>query len=338
MPINKNALIRYKVLDNCFRNSGRRYYIEDLISECNKVLKEINPDSKGISRRQIFEDISFMESSEGWSVDIFRGKDDRRAYYRYVDPNFSINNIPLNELDIIRLQTILQTITQFKGMPQFEWMYELFSKMKQGISASANTQIIVEFDSNQYLWGIEYFGIIYNSILYNKVLKIRYCPFICEEAYELILHPYYLKQYNNRWFVFGYNPQKEKFDWILALDRIKEIKETNLTYIQNTQIEWTEYFEDMIGVSKPENAKIEKIVLHFFNKSGKYIESKPIHGSQKSKWIEKDVLEVSLELIINYELTSLILSYADNVRVIHPQSFEILIKERMRKGFVQYEW
>lgn len=57
MSANKNPLIRYKVLDRCFRNPGRRYFLQDLIDECNKVLLEIDSDSKGISRRQIFDDL-----------------------------------------------------------------------------------------------------------------------------------------------------------------------------------------------------------------------------------------------------------------------------------------
>ena len=91
MATNKNALIRYKVLDNCFRNTGRRYFIDDLISECNKVLTEIDLSFNGISRRQIFDDISFMESAEGWSIELMKYRDGKKVFYRYLDPAFSIN-------------------------------------------------------------------------------------------------------------------------------------------------------------------------------------------------------------------------------------------------------
>ena len=53
MATNKNALIRYKVLDNCFRNPGKRYFINDLIEECESVLLEIDPESKMVSRAKI---------------------------------------------------------------------------------------------------------------------------------------------------------------------------------------------------------------------------------------------------------------------------------------------
>ena len=91
--------------------------------------------------------------------------------------------------------------------------------------------------------------------------------------------------------MFGYNPVKEKPDWNLAIDRIIDIKETQQKYRKNTEINWKEYFEDIIGVTKPDSP-IENIILLFFGKTGKYMESKPLHGSQKSKWINDNTLEV----------------------------------------------
>ena len=39
MPVTKQKLIRHYALDRCLRNQTRRYYIEDLLSECNKALE-----------------------------------------------------------------------------------------------------------------------------------------------------------------------------------------------------------------------------------------------------------------------------------------------------------
>lgn len=111
MATNKNAQMRYQILDKYFRNRGRRYFIEDLIAECNKALIEIDSESKGISRRQIFDDIAFMENIEGWSIDLLRKKEGKRVYYHYADMSFSINNMFLDETDINRLLASLQTIS-----------------------------------------------------------------------------------------------------------------------------------------------------------------------------------------------------------------------------------
>lgn len=334
MAITKNPLIRYKILDRCFSNPGKRYFIEDLIETCNLTIAEIDPKNKGISRRQILDDISFMESAEGWSIDLERYKDGKRVFYRYVDLSYSINNMPLNELEIHQLETSLDILSQFKGMPQFEWVNELIPKLKQGMESEENSTTIIEFDSNQYLKGIEHLGNLYNAILYKKILNIFYQPFDSDTALNLIIHPYYLKQYNNRWFLFGYNPETKKSNWNLALDRIQSFKEEKGKYIKNTTIDWSEYFSDIVGVTKSEGAKEEVIVLHFYGTLGRYMETKPIHESQKPiKWIDKNTAEINLSLIINYEFERLILSYGENVKVISPKSFQKKIKDRIKKSF-----
>lgn len=337
MATNKNALIRYKVLDKCFRNPGRRYFINDLIAECETVLLAIAPESNGISRRQIFEDITFMESKEGWSIELDRLRDGKKVYYRYADMSFSINNMPLNEVEINQLKAAVDILSQFKGMPQFEWVNELVPKLQQGIAFDEDAAIIIEFDSNQYLKGIEYLGSLHNATFYKKILTISYQPFENDVPFDVVIHPYFLKQYNNRWFLFGFNPEKEKYDWNLAIDRIIAIKETKGKYQKNNKIDWQEYFEDIIGVTKPVDAEPEKVVLHFKGRTGKYMETKPLHGSQKTNWIDNDTLEVTLDIIINYELERLILSYADSVSVIQPLSLAKVIKNRLAQALGQYK-
>ena len=337
MATNKNALIRYKVLDNCFRNPGRRYFIDDLIAECERVLLEIDPKSNGISRRQIFEDIAFMESKEGWSIELDKIRDGKKVYYRYVDMAFSINNMPLNEVEINQLKAAVDILSLFKGMPQFEWVNELLPKLKPGIVTDDATATIMEFDSNQYLKGIEHLGALHNAIYYKKVLTISYQPFENDTPFDVIIHPYFLKQYNNRWFLFGFNPEKEKYDWNLAIDRIISVKETKGKYQKNNKIDWQGYFEDIIGVTKTVDAEPEKVVLHFKGRTGNYMETKPLHGSQKSKWIDENTLEVILDIIINYELERLILSYADSAYVIQPLRLVEAIKNRLEEALKQYK-
>ncbi|CAN5549035.1 WYL domain-containing protein [soil metagenome] len=336
MAITKNPLLRYKVLDRCFRNTGKRYFIENLIEECEKVLLEINSESNGISRRQILQDISFMESSAGWNIPLGKYRDGKRIYYRYSDTSFSINNMPLSEIEILQLQSAIQILSQFNGMPQFQWMNELLPKLKEGISLEDNQKSIISFDSNQYLRGIELLGELFNAIHYKKVLSITYQDFKSPVPYKMIIHPYFLKQYNNRWFLFGFNPEKKVFTWNLALDRIHTIEETKIAFVENSEIDWHAYFEDLIGVTKPIGADPIKIKLIFSAATCHYIINKPLHGSQKSKWLDSDHLEITLEIILNYEFEQLLLSFGNNVQVISPESLRTSIKEKLQTALKQY--
>jgi predicted DNA-binding transcriptional regulator YafY len=327
MALTKNPLIRYKILDKCFRNTYRRYFIEDLIDECNRVLIEINSKSKGISRRQILDDIAFMESSEGWSIDLKRTRDGKRVYFNYEDPNYSINNMPLNDLEVDQLQDAMLILSQFTGMPQFEWVHEMLPKLRQGIP-SGNKKKIMGFESNQYLKGLDYLSPLYNSIASQTVLDVTYQDFKSENPYHVLIHPYYLKQYNNRWFLFGLNEENGNTHWNLALDRIQSIELTSKKY-KTDKTNWEEYFDDVVGVTVPDDKPVEHIVLHFFGETGKYIYNKPLHGSQVRKWLDNSILEVRLNLKVNYELERLILSYADAVAVIKPLHLKNLILKRV---------
>src|SRR6185437_1095012 len=114
----------------------------------------------------------------------------------------------------------------------------------------------------------------------------------------------------------------------------KEIKKK----YHNNAIDWIEYFDDIIGVTKEDGKAVEDITLHFFDKTGKYIETKPIHGSQKSKWLDNRLLEVHLKLIPNREFINLILSYGENVKVIKPQKIVSQIKQYLGNAIDRYKF
>lgn len=64
MPVNKNALLRYKTIDNCLRNRARKWTLEDLIVACSDALYEYTGKDEYISRRTIQLDLQKMRSDE----------------------------------------------------------------------------------------------------------------------------------------------------------------------------------------------------------------------------------------------------------------------------------
>ena len=206
MPSNKNAVIRYQALNNCFRNPGRRYDIDSLLVACNEALMDIDSNSTGIKRRQIYEDIKFMQDSYGYNAPIEVIKDGKKAYYQYSDMNFSINNQPLNRQEAQQLKEALLTLGRFKGLPHFEWIEELNTRLEYTFSLKTNEKVI-GFEENSFLKGIEHISTLYNAITNKQVLKIKYKSFKHNAEIVFIIHPYYLKQYNSRWFIFGLNEE-----------------------------------------------------------------------------------------------------------------------------------
>ena len=130
-----------------------------------------------------------------------------------------------------------------------------------------------------------------------------------------------------RWFLFG-----KSFGYVtisnLALDRMEYIMESNQEYIE-TDIDFNEYFEDIIGVTI-QNENVLDIVLKVDKTLIPYITTKPLHGSQKI-YDEDDNFEVHLKLIPNYELETLILSFGEKVQVLEPVILAEKVKERINK-------
>lgn len=89
-----------------------------------------------------------------------------------------------------------------------------------------------------------------------------------------------MKQYNNRWFLFGFNEEFKEMS-NLAIDRIISLNEINLKYRTNNEIDFEEYFEDVVGVTIRTDVPIEKVLIKVTNEVWPYIKSKPLHGSQK---------------------------------------------------------
>ena len=77
MATNKHASIRYQALDRCFSNFGRKYFIEDLIEACGEAIYDFAGIEDGVKRRQVYDDITFMESEQGWDIPLNKIRDGR---------------------------------------------------------------------------------------------------------------------------------------------------------------------------------------------------------------------------------------------------------------------
>lgn len=342
MATNNHATIRYQVLDKCFSNVGRMFFINDLILACNHALYEFTGDSKfndddkpGISRRQIFDDIRFMESSQGWNIPLERKYDGKKVYYRYAKKDFSINNQPLLDEEVNKLREMMLFLNRFKGLPQFTWMEEIITKLEDKFHLKGASKSVISIESNQYSHGIEYIAEIFNAIVNKQPLHIEYSTYH-KGGRSWDIHPYFIKQYNNRWFLIGLNNDNQSQITNIALDRIKSLKQSSVSYIENTIIEdLEEYFSDVVGVSIPSNKQVERIKLQFSKNRYPYIVSKPLHGS--TRFIDNENRIITIDVIPNNELMALLLSFGPDVEVLEPthirEEFANIISDCYKKYF-----
>lgn len=335
MPTNKNAAIRYQTLDKCFRDRRHRYYIEDLIDKCEEAIYYYNGVG-GVSRRQIFEDIKFMESETGWSVPLERKQDGRRVYYRYRDPDFTINAQPLTEDEARQLRSVIITLRRFRGLPSNAWVDEVISNLEWRFGLRGKQENMIGFEQNPYLRGLNLLPDIIDAATSHQTVRITYRNYKnCDEEYTVVVHPWYIKQYNNRWFLMAYDAEADRIS-NYALDRIQNFNvEEDVAYIPNKEVDFEHYFDDVFGVTIPPS-DVEKIrvLLQFSKKQYPYIVSKPLHHSQEIVDAENRILAV--EVRPTYEFTQLILSFGFDVQVLEPEPFKQEILANLRRNLQNY--
>lgn len=324
MPVNKNAHIRYNALDQCFSNQYKKFFIEDLMTYCSDSLSDFYGYEKTISRRQIYDDIKFMKSESGFSAPIESYQDSSRVYYRYSDLDFSILKKPLLASELELIQESLETLSRMKNIPGFDWINNLQAKMKFSLDQQAGNKQIIGFQENEYLKGLEFLNPLYQYILNKQAVNLDYFPFGKTPLQDILISPQFLKQSNDRWFLFGWN-HKGKFLQTFALDRINAITQSKAGFVIS-EVDFNEYFDDIIGVTNPMNKHVEKIEIQLSDNIIPYIETKPVHGSQI---IKGNILQLSAKH--NYELESLILAFGENMKVLSPATLANSIKQRIQQ-------
>ena len=332
MASNKHAQIRYKVLDDCFSNFRRKFYFNDLMERCNEALRELyGSDHSGIKTRTLRSDINYIRTrATEAGVDVEAIDDGNGYYYRYSEPDFSIFKRGLGEDDLAQLKETILMLQRFKGMPNFDWMSELVVKLEDKLSLNGSSKSVIGYEENKNYTGLDWFQDLFEAIINEQVLKINYSTFD-EKSFEWIIHPYYIKQYNNRWFLFGLNDETKSI-YNLALDRIVNIELVHVKYIQN-DIDFENFFDDVVGVSVNNGDKV-RIQLQFEEKRFQYVLTKSLHPSQRIVDMDKCIVEI--EVIPNHELEALILSFGKDVEVLTPDLFRKQVQDIIRQSYEKY--
>ena len=332
MATNKNAQLRYQILDRCFSNFQIRYTIDDLLEEVNKHLYDISGIT--VSKRLILDDIKYMRERLSHNAPIvaynYEGK---KCYYRYSNPDFHIYNNELSVTDINKLQSVIDMLARFRGTATNVWLEEVISNLEYRFGLKSNAEHLVSFELNEQLKGVEHLADIIDATINHQTLEIVYLTFKGKEI-TMTIHPYYVKQYNGRWFLYGLNDELNKIS-NLALDRIHSYENSEKTFKKNENYDFSTYFDDVMGATIPnDNVKKETIGLRFSANRFPYVVSKPIHKSQKV--VDEDNCVVEIQVRPTRELTQQLFSFIPDVEVLYPEWYRQQIKEKLAENLKKY--
>ena len=190
----------------------------------------------------------------------------------------------------------------------------------------------VEFENKAAIETIPNFKIVLNAIQQQVPITFNHNSFYHLKESIYTLKPYFLKQYQNRWYIIG---ETEKGYRTFGIDRIENITIGTKKFKPKTE-ESKEKFSNVIGLNYVDH-KLEKILLSFNISQKPYLISLPLHSSQKEITPGNETsFDIELRIHPNFEFRQKILKYGSLVKVIEPRWLAEEIKEELRKAIENY--
>jgi predicted DNA-binding transcriptional regulator YafY len=336
MAVHKKALVRYQAIDACLSHPTKWHTLEELIQKVEYALRDHYPDNPSVSRRTIYLDLNFLESESGYRAPIARRKG-REGFmtFAYEDRSFSIFKTPLKDFELAMMSEWIKLLELFQGKPQLEYWQEAILHWKEQYRLNhTEGTAVVAFSDNPYLRNRSVLQDLYRFILERQVILVMYHPF-AEDPIELYIHPYLLKEYNNRWFLFGWQEGRERI-FNMAIDRIDHIIVADIPY-KDAPDDWQEtYFDDIIGVTHLVDMEVTTVEIWADATVSPYLLTKPIHGSQKSYPKGNGQYHFVWQLKPNMELENILLSLGEQIEVLRPIELRAHIHDRLMKAMDRY--
>ena len=217
------------------------------------------------------------------------------------------------------------------------WMqvFELFNTARiideTLVKSSANIEYI-DFDRTAMRMDAEILKGLLKAVIDRHVVEFKHYSYWREEERTMTLQPHLLKQYQNRWYVFGCLPDGEFRSF--GIDRIKNLNILPEVFKPKMKRP-KEQFDHVIGLVY-EGEKVEEVILSFDPFQGNYIKSQPLHASQQILVDNENELRISIRVVPNYELEEQILKQGERVKVVEPEWVRDGIKERLMKALERY--
>ena len=206
--------------------------------------------------------------------------------------------------------------------------------LTESLKESKDTLDYISFESHGDLRGIEHLKPILKAIKEHRKLSFLHENFSSGKKKAYQLQPYLLKEYQNRWYVVGSLGDRDEFR-TFGIDRIHELKVHDELFKAAKQITPLELFEHTVGLTYSYHEQ-QEVLLSFTPFQAKYVKSLPLHKSQKVVSESKEEVNISLDIIPNYELKQKIMMLGENVKVLKPQWLADEIKDSLQKSLKNY--
>ena len=297
----KKFLQRYKTIINFLKVNKYASFeeIEDRLE--SNLLEQGHQD--GYSLRTFQRDIKDME--EIYDISIKYDRSQKAYFIDSLQPDWASQRL-MESFDVM---SIIQTNSDLSGIIDFE---------RHTPSGSGHL-----------------FGIIH--AIKNRVqLNFVHQSFWKEKSTHRSVEPYGIKEYKRRWYLVAKDNQDNRIR-TFGLDRISDLEITQTRFIYPAGFNIHQLFENAYGIMLGSNGQQpEEVILSFTSEQGKYIQTLPLHPSQKILVDNEDEYRISLNVYITLDLEMDIRSWGENVEVVTPESLRKEIKRSLTNASEYY--
>jgi predicted DNA-binding transcriptional regulator YafY len=254
--------------------------------------------------------------------------------YYYTDRDYSLHKV-LNKDDARFAREIKNLIGQLATVPHIRGLEKIQLEIQQRFGEPSKTEAsLVQFDQANYYEGSDKLLPLYEAIKSKQCIKITYRDFAGVVTHHT-LSPYVLREYNNRWYIFGWQHTERQL-YNLALDRIRTIESSIFPYLPE-RLSVAGYLDDLIGVTRALNDVPEEILLKVKKPRAYYLTTKTLHKRQIRHSENEDSITFRFSLILNKELEAKILELGADAEVLAPAKLREQVKETVARMLDNYK-
>lgn len=182
--------------------------------------------------------------------------------------------------------------------------------------------------------GSQYLSLIVDAIKQRKQLQFTYHSFNRQEQYDLTLSPYCLKVFKQRWYVAGCPSTHPNETRIYALDRVKNMRPTDIPFVYPAKFSAQQFFAPYYGVFR--NADPTKVIIEATQQSAKFLRLLPLHPSQKELHQFQGKTFFEYYIAPTFDFIQELRTHGTDIRVVEPESLVKIFREEAQKAYAMY--
>jgi len=322
----------YQAIDAILRQKGK-VRIAEILAYCRHSLSD-----KSLTEAAVRKALSEMRSSEEAGIFAPVAFELSSESFYYSESGFQLDKVPLSEQEQENLRLGLELLGPLRYRQLPAEVSALLTRLKDSTEVhlpsdqSENASFIC-FEKSKARPGARFLLPLIRFIRDKTAVRIYYQPFYEDQPYFAVVHPYLLKEYQDRWYLLGLNHDKKELR-TYALDRIWEVTADATPYVEGN-INADNYFRNTVGIIAPSGPP-PKIKLAVLKPQAQYLLSRPLHHSQNVEEENERSILFSYKVHPTYEFKAMILALGSDVKVIEPLKLREDIIAELKRGLGNY--